>query len=96
MEVHWRIQGRGPLFLDQIEARRAEENFVLRPSPPPLSQGLNDQVPPLSEGLAPTLGSESWIRVNRHGTLNRRSIVFTSALLSARDCYSLVKFSNQR
>ena len=31
--------------------------------------------------------------MKRHGTLNRRSIVITSASSSARDYYSLVKFS---
>ena len=37
----WRIQGRSPggqgsaLFLGQTEVRRAEKNFVLKPSPHP-------------------------------------------------------------
>ena len=37
----WHIQGRGPgvqgsaLFLGQTEVRRAEKNFVLKPSPHP-------------------------------------------------------------
>ena len=39
-----------PLFLDQTEARRAEKNFF-GTAPPPLSQGLDDRVPPLSVGL---------------------------------------------
>ena len=50
----WRIQGRGPggqgsaLFLGQTEVRRAEKNFVLKPSPhpplpPTLSPGLHDR-----------------------------------------------------
>ena len=34
-----------PLFLDENEARRAKKIF-LRPGPP-LSQGLDDQAPPL-------------------------------------------------
>ena len=54
METQWRIQGRGPggpppLFLDQTEARRAE-NCFWRP-PPPLSKGLDDRTPTLSQGL---------------------------------------------
>ena len=40
----WRIQGRdrgadSPLFLDQIEDRRAKNFFFWRPSPPPLISG---------------------------------------------------------
>ena len=38
--LKWRIQRRGPgpsLFLDQTEARRAENIFLGRPPPPPLS-----------------------------------------------------------
>ena len=42
-----------PLFLNQSEARRTE-NFFLR-SGPPLSQGLDDRPPPLSEGVDPPL-----------------------------------------
>ena len=42
----WWIQGRGhPLFLDQTEARRAEEIF-LETLPPSLSQDLDVQAPP--------------------------------------------------
>ena len=41
-----------PLFLDQTEARRAENNFF----EPPLSQGLDDRPHPLSEGLELPLG----------------------------------------
>ena len=53
--AEWRIQGRGPgarapLILDQNEAQRAEIIFL---SPPPLSQGLDDRSPSLSEGLDP-------------------------------------------
>ena len=63
--MQWQIQGRGgaggpapPLLLDQTEARRAEK-IVLEtgtPLPPPLlpfplSLGLDDRAPPLSEGL---------------------------------------------
>ena len=47
----WRIQGRGlgpPLYLDQIEARKAEKYFFGRP--PVLSQGLDDR-PPLPTPL---------------------------------------------
>ena len=41
---------RGPLFLDQTEARRVEKNFFETAAP--LSQGLDDRTPlPLSEGL---------------------------------------------
>ena len=42
--------GPTPLFLDQAEARRAEKIF-LRLSPSPLSQGLDDLHPRLSESL---------------------------------------------
>ena len=60
----WRIQGRGPrglgtpLYLDQIEARKAEKYFF--GFSPLLSQGLDDHPPPptpplLSEGLHPPL-----------------------------------------
>ena len=38
-----------PLFLDQTEVRRAEKIFWGDP-PPPLPKGLDDQVPPLSQG----------------------------------------------
>ena len=46
---------RGPLFLDQTEARRVEKNFFETAAP--LSQGLYDRPPPLplSEGLDPPL-----------------------------------------
>ena len=40
--------------LAMAEARRTEKKFLRPPRPPPprpLSQGLNDRVPPLSEGL---------------------------------------------
>ena len=65
--MQWQIQGRGgaggpapTLLLDQTEARRAEKIFFgdrHPPSPPPppplppLSLGLDDRAPPLSEGL---------------------------------------------
>ena len=63
--MQWQIQGRGgaggpapPLLLDQTEARRAEKIFLgdrhPSPRPPlpfPLSLGLDDRAPPLSEGL---------------------------------------------
>ena len=50
--TQWRIQGRGPgspLFIGQIEKRRAEKNFFAPPPPLPhlLSQGLD---PPLQYG----------------------------------------------
>ena len=38
-------------FLDQTEAQRAKQKFFKPPPPPPLSQGLDDQALPLSEGL---------------------------------------------
>ena len=46
-----------PLFLDQTEARKAEQNFFFKTAPSPLSQVLNDcaPLPPLSEGLDPPL-----------------------------------------
>ena len=34
------------LFLDQTEARTAQKNFFGDGAPPPLSQGLDDWVPP--------------------------------------------------
>ena len=35
--LQWRMQGRGPLFLDQTEAQKAEKNFLeLEPPPPSL------------------------------------------------------------
>ena len=44
-KIQWRIQARGPLlFLDQTEARKAE-NFFGRP-PPALSKGLDVLAPP--------------------------------------------------
>ena len=53
--AEWRIQGRvpgarAPLILDQNEAQRLEIIFL---APPPLSQGLDDRSPSLSEGLDP-------------------------------------------
>ena len=58
IQTQWRIQGRGPgdappLFLDQTEARRAE-NFFLRPPPPPYV-GVLMTGAPLSESLDPPL-----------------------------------------
>ena len=59
--IQWRIQGRGPrgpsypLFLDQTETRRAENFFFWRPAPPPLSKGLDNLDPSLSQGLDPAL-----------------------------------------
>ena len=45
-----------PLFLDENEARRADNIFF--EAGPPLSQGLDDRPPPpLSEGLDPPLVS---------------------------------------
>ena len=43
-----------PLFLDQTGARRAEKNFFGDCSPA-LFQGLDDRVPPLSQGLNPAM-----------------------------------------
>ena len=53
-----------PLFLEQTEARKAEQNFF-KTAPSPLSQGLNDRapLPPLSEGLDPPLDSAAKERV---------------------------------
>ena len=42
------------LFVDPVKVRRAENNKILKPPPPPLSQGVEDP-PPLSEGLDPPL-----------------------------------------
>ena len=50
-----------PLFLDQTEARRAEKNLF--GDRPPLSQGLDDRAPRLSEGLDPPLYGA--LRLNR-------------------------------
>ena len=50
-----------PLFLDQNEARRAENIFLETDPPPPSSQGVDDRQPPplpprpLSEGQDPPL-----------------------------------------
>ena len=45
---------RGPLFLDQTEARRVEKKFLETAAP--LSQGLDDRPAlPLSKGLDPPL-----------------------------------------
>ena len=55
--IQWRIQrkGRGGggsrLFLDQTEARGAENFFLLFPHPTSLSQDLDDRAHPLSDGL---------------------------------------------
>ena len=63
--TQWRIQGRGPgspLFIGQIEKRRAEKNFFAPPPPPPphlLSQGLD---PPLQYG---TVGQFLYISLRR-------------------------------
>ena len=42
-----------PLFLDENEGQK---KFFLRPGPP-LSQGLDDRPPPLSDGLNPPLNA---------------------------------------
>ena len=56
--------GKGPpppppfLILDQTDAQRAEKKFTTAlplPPPPPLSRGLDDRAPSLSEGLDPPL-----------------------------------------
>ena len=44
-----------PLFLDQTEARRAE-NIFLETAPPALSKGLDDCPPALCQGPDPALG----------------------------------------
>ena len=46
-------RGQPPLFLDQNEARRAENIFL--ETPPPLTQGLDDR-PPLESGLYGEVG----------------------------------------
>ena len=53
--------GPPPLVLDQNEARRAEKKFFKAGPPFPLSQGLDDRAPRLSEGLDPPLG---WLYCN--------------------------------
>ena len=52
--VYGGSRGGHPLFLDQIEARGAEEIFFDTGHPPYLSQPLDDS-PPLSEALDPPL-----------------------------------------
>ena len=49
-----------PVFLDQTDARRAEEKFFLNrlPPPSPLCHGLDDGAIALSGGLDPPL--KSW------------------------------------
>ena len=46
IEVSGRSRGRQPLFLDQTDAQRAKKIFLRPPPPPPLSQGLDDCLPP--------------------------------------------------
>ena len=46
---------RPPISLDQTEATRAEKVFWENATDLPLSQGLDDRTPPLSEGLDPPL-----------------------------------------
>ena len=41
-----------PLFLDQTEAQKIWGGET---GPPPLSKGLDDRGPPLSQGLGPSL-----------------------------------------
>ena len=48
--------GPPPLVLDQTEDRRAEKNFFKAGPTLPLSQGLDDRAPRLSEGLYLPLG----------------------------------------
>ena len=60
--IQWRIQWRGPegappLFLDQTEARKAENFFLRPPPPPPTYVGVLMTGAPLSEGLDPPLQS---------------------------------------
>ena len=60
IHIQWEIQGEGPggralLFLDQTDARRAE-NFFLRPPPTPYV-GVLMTGAPLSESLDPPLQS---------------------------------------
>ena len=56
-----------PLFFDQNEARRTEKKLfgdrpLSPPLTPPLSQGLDDRDPHLSEGLDPPLRCQTWKR----------------------------------
>ena len=62
IQTQWRIQGRGPgdappLFLDQTEARRAENLFFETAPPPTPYVGVLMTGAPLSEGLDPPLQS---------------------------------------
>ena len=43
--VQWRIQGRAPLFLDQTDARRAENKFFETPFPLPVGLDLPLRTP---------------------------------------------------
>ena len=51
----WPGGRRPPLFLDQIEARRAEKNFAGDRSSPYLRVWMTAPPPPLSQGLDPAL-----------------------------------------
>ena len=80
--MQWRIQGGGgggpcsPLFLNQTEARRAEKNVFW--DRPPLSQGLYDRPPPLSERLNPPL-------LNGHTLLTLYWRVYNLLLFEAKE-----------
>ena len=52
--LQWQIQGRGPLFVDQTEAQRAQKNFLGDQAPPYLMVWMTAPPPPpptLFEGL---------------------------------------------
>ena len=55
--IQWRIQGPGPpIICSPNRDPKGRKNFFWRPAPPsPLSKGLDDLNPPLSQGLDPAL-----------------------------------------
>ena len=84
-------RGGTPLFLDQTEAQRAEKFFGGDRNPCPLSKGLDDQPPNLSQGLdsalicswAKLLLSKSSRRLKVHGLYNlERSWILVVILIS--------------
>ena len=68
----WQNRGRGrdPLFLDHTEAKRAGKIFLEIVPPPPLSQGLDDRGPPLTEGLDLPLTRTSCVFGNSSKAIN--------------------------
>ena len=58
--IQWRIQGRGPggpppSYFQTKLRREGSKKIFWRPAPPPLSKGLDDHSPFLSQGLNPAL-----------------------------------------